>query len=138
MTRRSALPVAAAMALCLVAPLQAATPAGPAGVWRNDRDSVRIRVAPCGGGLCGTVIAASEKARADAAAGGTERLIGTQLFRDFHREGEGLWRGTVFVPDLGQAFDGELTLEGANTLVGTGCIMPGLCRSQRWSRVAAR
>lgn len=116
----------------------AAAPANLAGTWRNDRDSVHIRVAPCGAGLCGTVITANEKARADAAAGGTDALVGTQLFRDFRRGDDGLWHGTVFVPDLGQSFDGTLALEGPDTLIGTGCVLPGLCRSQRWLRVAGK
>ena len=127
-----------ALAIVAASPLHAASPASPAGTWRNGRDSVRIRVAPCGAGLCGTVVAADERARADAAAGGTDQLVGTQLFRNFRRATNGVWEGTVFVPDLGQAFDGTLALEGPNTLVGTGCIMPGLCKSQRWTRVAAK
>ena len=44
----------------------------------------------------------------------------------------------MFVPDLGQEFDGTLSLQGANTLVGTGCVLPGLCKSQTWTRVAAK
>lgn len=126
------------LAIALAIPVQAAPPASPAGTWRNGRDSVRIRVAPCGAGLCGTVVAADERARADAAAGGTDRLVGTQLFRNFRRGPDGVWQGTVFVPDLGQQFDGTLALEGTNTLVGTGCVLPGLCKSQRWTRVAAK
>ncbi|MBW6524552.1 DUF2147 domain-containing protein [Sphingomonas sp. RHCKR47] len=130
--------ILAALAVAAASPAIAAPAASPAGTWRNARDSVRIRVAPCGAGLCGTVVAADQRARDDAAAGGTDRLIGTQLFRDFRRGPGGVWQGTVFVPDLGQEFDGTLSLENANTLVGTGCVLPGLCKSQTWTRVAAK
>lgn len=130
---------APSLAISPAAAAPAASPAAsPAGTWRNARDSVRIRVAPCGAGLCGTVVAADQRARGDAAAGGTDRLIGTQLFRDFRRGAGGVWQGTVFVPDLGQEFAGTLSLQGANTLVGTGCVLPVLCKSQTWTRVAAR
>ena len=110
-----------------------------AGVWRNAGDSVRIRVAPCGSGLCGVVVAASEKAKADAAAGGTPQLVGTPLLRDFRRAPDGSWQGTVLVPDLGTTVDGTLALEGRDTLVATGCLFGMLgCKAQRWTRVAAR
>jgi uncharacterized protein (DUF2147 family) len=112
-----------------------------AGTWRNAGDSVRIRVAPCRGapGMCGTVVAASEKARDDAAAGGTERLIGTALFRGFERGEDGQYAGTVFVPDIGSEVDGTLHLEGRDTLVAEGCLFAGFgCRAQRWSRVTGR
>jgi uncharacterized protein (DUF2147 family) len=129
---------ALALALTLLATPALAARASPVGVWRNASDSVRIRVAACGRGLCGTVVQASAKAKADAARGGTERLVGTRLFRDFRREDEGLWRGRVFVPDIAQSFDGTLELRGA-TLIGTGCLFGSLgCRSTRWTRVKGR
>lgn len=125
--------------LILAASGAAAAPASPTGVWRNASDSVRIRVAPCGRALCGTVVSASAKARADAAAGGTPRLVGTQLFREFRRAEGGGWSGTVFVPDLGLEVDGTLALDGANTLVGSGCLLGNIgCREQRWVRVRGR
>lgn len=129
-------PLLAALALPVAASAQSATQF--AGIWRNGGDSVRIRVAPCGPGLCGTVVAASDKAKADAAAGGTDRLVGTQLFRDFRRGADGQWAGTVLVPDLGTEVAGTLALQGQNTLVATGCLFGVVgCRSQRWTRVAA-
>lgn len=123
-------------------PATAAPPQGTAGwsgVWRNPSNSVRIRAQPCSrgrdAGMCGTVIWASPKAKADVAArGGT--LIGQQLFRDFYREDDNLWRGQVYVPDIDKTFSGTLTLRGRNTLVGEGCLFAGLgCRSQTWTRV---
>lgn len=115
-----------------------AAPASPVGTWRNAADSVRIRVAPCGGGLCGTVVSASEAAQADAAAGGTERLVGTELFHDLRRDDDGVWASTVFVPDLGREVDGTLELSSPSTLVFSGCLLAGLaCKSQTWTRVAA-
>lgn len=127
------------LSLTLLAAPALAAPASPTGVWRNAADSVRIRVAPCGDGLCGTVVQASEQAQADAAAGGTERLIGTQLFRDLRRGDDGVWAGQVYVPDLARAFDGTLEQTGPATLVATGCLFAGFgCRSQTWTRVGTR
>jgi uncharacterized protein (DUF2147 family) len=125
-------------ATVIVAPSSAAAPraSGWEGIWRNQADSVRIRVARCGGGLCGTVVQASAKAQADAAAGGTDRLVGTQLFEDFRREDDGMWYGRVYVPDIGQSFDGTIEQVDRDTIVGTGCLFAGFgCKSQTWKRV---
>ena len=109
---------------------------GPEGVWRNGKDSVRIRVARCGRGLCGRVVQASAAAQADAARGGTARLVGTDLFRGLVREPDGLWYGQVFVPDLGRAVEGTLEQTGRDTLVAEGCLLAGFgCRAQTWTRV---
>ncbi len=127
--------------LTLIALLAAAASDPLAGTWRNAADSVRIRVAPCRGapGMCGTVVAASDKAKADAAAAGTDRLVGTSLFRGFERDEDGSWAGSVFVPDVGSEVDGTLRLEGRNTLVAEGCLFAGFgCKEQRWTRLAAK
>ncbi|OWK32088.1 DUF2147 domain-containing protein [Sphingomonas mucosissima] len=126
-----------AAALLLTAmPAAAQRAGGWEGTWRNAADSVRIKVARCGRGLCGTVTQASAKARADAAAGGSNQLVGTQLFRDFRMGDDGLWHGQVYVPDIGQTFDGTIDQVNRDTIVGTGCLFANFgCKSQTWRRV---
>lgn len=120
----------------LAFPASAQRAPGPEGVWRNAKDSVRIRVARCGQALCGRVVQASPQAQADAARGGTARLVGVDLFRGLTRGPDGLWYGQVFVPDLGRAVDGSLRQAGPNTLVAEGCLVAGFgCRAQNWTRV---
>lgn len=120
-------------------PAVATAQTGPTGTWRNEKDSVRIRVAPCGEGLCGTVVRASAAAQEKAADGGTERLVGTQLFRNLVREDDGRWHGKVFVPDLGTSVEGTLEQDGRDTLLASGCLFAGLgCKTQTWVRVRGR
>ena len=121
--------------LSLLSPVQA-EPVPLAGtVWRNPRDSVHVRFDPCGTQLCGTVIWASDKAIADAARGSKTPLVGTSIFRNFHVDAPNVWRGKVYVPDLGQNFSGRITRQG-DQMIGRGCILAGLvCKSQTWSRV---
>lgn len=113
----------------------------PAGTWANPSNTVQVRFAPCGRGadaqlMCGTVVWASEQAKADAARGGSPRLVGTQLFTDFEEEEPGRWAGTVFIPDIGREVEGTITQIDARTLVGEGCLLGRLgCREQRWRRV---
>nr|WP_295660100.1 DUF2147 domain-containing protein [Polymorphobacter sp.] len=130
--------LAAVTVVAAAAPLNAA-PSRIAGTWRNPAGSVEVAMAPCGPRLCGTVVWANEKARDDAANGGTERLIGTQLFRGLDADGPGHWTGEVFVPDIGQTVAGTLAQVDANALEVSGCVIPGLvCQTQTWTRVAAR
>lgn len=123
----------AAFALPGAAP---AAPASPVGVWKNTRDTVRIRIAPCGGGLCGTVVSASPEAKADAARGGTAKLVGSQLFRGFRRGDDGKWHGTVHIPDLDRDVEGTLEFSDPATLAATGCLFAGIgCQTRHWTRV---
>ena len=111
-------------------------PAPIASVWRNPGNSVHVRIDQCGERLCGTVTWASPKAIADARRGGTDRLVGTRLFRDLERTDDGKWRGKVFVPDIRQTFSGTLRFVGSDRMEGKGCVLLGLiCKSQTWSRV---
>lgn len=117
--------------------LNAAAPV--TGVWRNPQRSVEIDMASCGQRLCGTVVWASDKAQDDAAAGGTDRLIGMQLFQGLVRDGPNHWQGDVFVPDLAQTVSGSMTLVDAQTLQVDGCAIPGLlCQTQIWTRAPRR
>lgn len=105
------------------------------GVWRNESDSVHIRISSCGEAVCGTVIWASAKAKADVARRG-RTLIGAQLFREFRPGDDGMWHGQVYVPDIDRTFTGTITMTDSDTLTGTGCLVRKLgCRTQTWKRV---
>lgn len=123
--------------LFAAAPALAASPVE--GNWANPNGSVVVRIAPCGGGaLCGRVIKASPGAQANAAAGGTPNLIGTELMSGFQQTGEGAWHGEIFVPDANRRAEADLHLLGARTLEVQGCALGGLlCKSQQWHRVSA-
>lgn len=134
---RLALPALAA--LMIAAPAASAPAPKWQGVWKNAANSVQIRTSPCGrGGLCGTVIWANAKAKADVAARGG-KLIGAQLFRNFEQVDANVWEGDVYVPDLDRTVSGTVTFRGANTLVGEGCLFGRLgCKAQVWTRVPGK
>lgn len=132
------IPGLAALALTGAAiPAQAAGADHSFGTWRNSQNSVHVRVEPCGQRMCGVVVWANEKARADAARGGTPNLVGATLFKDFRLQKPGLWRGKVFVPDIGKTFSGTIELVDATHLKGIGCLVGRIgCKSQSWTRIA--
>ena len=143
--RRTVRPRAWMMAVAglaiLAAPLAGADAAGNgaaqlvASEWRNPGNSVHIRITPCGEGVCGTVIWASEKAKADARKGGTDRLVGANLFREFREVAPGKYKGKVFVPDMNRTFSGQMRIEG-DSMIGRGCVLGFICKSQTWTRIS--
>jgi uncharacterized protein (DUF2147 family) len=123
------------LAMLSASPVTAA-PDSSFGTWRNPSDSVHVRAEPCGERMCGIVIWANDKAKADARRGGTNQLIGAELFRDFSLEKPGIWRGKVFVPDIGETFSGTITIVDDRTLKGEGCLLGRIaCKSQVWIRL---
>ncbi|CUS44741.1 MAG: DUF2147 domain-containing protein [Pseudomonadota bacterium] len=132
--RKVAALLAAVIVLAAAGPAAAAS--APPGIWANPSDSVRVAFRRCGEAICGTVIWANAKAEADARRGGTDRLVGTMLFRDFVEEDAHRWSGEVYIPDIGQSLSGTITQIDARTLVGEGCVFAGFgCKSQTWKRL---
>lgn len=126
----------AAAALIAISTAAAAQAAQPTGVWRNPKNSVHVRVQPCGNNVCGTVVWASARAQEKARKAGTPKLIGQQLFREFHPVDANAWGGRVFVPDLARTVSGTLRPAGPNNMVASGCLLGRfLCKSQTWTRV---
>lgn len=106
------------------------------GIWSNPQGSVHIRAEPCGERMCGVVIWANDKAKADAARGGVDQLVGQTLFRDFTAAGPGQWRGKVFVPDIGKTFSGTISVIDEVHIQGKGCLIGRIgCKSQVWTRI---
>lgn len=110
-------------------------PENPSGIWTNPSGSVTIEIAQCGTAYCGTVVAASEKAKADAARGGTGSLIGATLLSGFEATGDGRWKGQLFVPDINRRTKADISLTNDKSLKVRGCAVGRtLCKSQLWTR----
>lgn len=125
----------AAIASLATAPAAAS---GLEGSWTNPARSITVKIGPCGATQCGRVTSASAKAKADAAYGGTEPLVGIELISGIERAGPGRWRADIFVPDQNIHSSGELALTGPNRMAVRGCVIGGLiCKDQVWTRVAA-
>jgi len=115
----------------------AAPSAQPTGVWRNPKNTVHIKVQPCGSNMCGTVVWANARAKEKARKAGTPNLVGKQLFQEFRPVGAGSWGGKVFVPDMGRTFSGTMKAAGPNAMVASGCLLGRfLCKSQTWTRLS--
>ena len=107
------------------------------GKWTNDQRSVVVDAFSCNKNeLCGRVVKANADAIIDASAAGTKNLIGTNVLRDYHSDRNGVWHGTVFVPDMGRSFTSHMKLIGPDRLKVTGCLIGSfICKSDIWTRI---
>ena len=107
------------------------------GVWKNRPNTLVVKIAPCGGALCGTVIGAAEDAKESVRKAGTPNLVGTRVLTDLKMSSNGTYRGDVFNPNLNIHASGTVTLVNPNVLLVRGCVLAGLiCRQQHWKRVS--
>ena len=105
------------------------------GLWTNPKHSAVVRVAPCGDAYCGTVVRASEKAKANARKGGTPNLIGRQILTGLRPIGDGRYKGKAFVPKRNLYAMATVRQVNANMMEVEGCALMGLiCDEQRWTR----
>ncbi len=109
---------------------------GLQGEWRNTNNTVHLRLAPCGGALCGTVTWAAAKQRADARKGSGKEMVGSVLLRNLQASGNATWRGKVFIPDANTNATATVTQLSPVLLLVSGCSFMGMiCRTQHWHRI---
>ena len=119
-------------------PVGASAQAALEGHWKNPKGSVVVKVAPCGNAWCGTVVQASEKAKASARKGGTPNLIGTRILSGVRATGNNSFKGQAFDPKRNIRAPATIRLLGPNTISVRGCAIAGmlLCKEQRWTKVS--
>jgi len=120
----------------------------PTGTWLTEGGKSRVRVANCGGALCGTVIwlkdpndrdtgqPVTDKNNADASKR-NRPVIGVDIMIAMKPSGApDKWAGEVYNPEDGQTYTGSLTVLDGRTVELKGCVFGGLiCKGQTWSRV---
>ncbi|MGN6819713.1 MAG: DUF2147 domain-containing protein [Sphingomonas sp.] len=105
------------------------------GVWTNGNNTMHVRAQRCGDAMCGTVIWADDKTKADIAARG-RTLLGTEVFREFRQTGPNEWRGKVYVPAIDQTVSGRIELTDPDHITASGCALFGLgCQTRHWKRI---
>jgi uncharacterized protein (DUF2147 family) len=111
--------------------------ADPAGTWLTETGTSRVRIAPCGGGFCGTIVSAPGKgldAKNPDPSLRERSVVGIQILSAPQADGAG-FSGTLYNPNDGKTYSGSLKLTGPNTLEVAGCVMSVFCKRQTWTRV---
>ena len=137
----------AAAALFAFTCAQGALAAEPTGTWLTQTGGSHIRVADCGGALCGTIIWLKEPTDPDTGKPKTDKnnsdaakrsrpLLGVQIVLGMKPNGADKWSGQVYNAEDGKTYSGNLTWTGGTSLQLQGCALGGLvCKSQTWTRV---
>jgi uncharacterized protein (DUF2147 family) len=115
----------------------AAQKLSPAGTWLSQTGDTRVRIAPCGGQMCGTIAWVKSPGKdvhnPDPAQRGRD-LVGIRMIT-MSPSGAEQWKGTLYRYTDGQTFSGSMKMTGQNTMELSGCVAGGLiCRSQTWTR----
>lgn len=118
--------------------------ADPSGIW-VDKDGWTIRIYGCGQDMCAAI--ASVQPPLDPATGkpptdknnsdASKRdrpLVGIQVLFDMHPNGPGKWSGTMYDPDRGNMYSGNLLELSADRIRIEGCVLV-ICGGEELSRV---
>ena len=93
----------------------------PLGSWDREDGRGGIRIARCGGALCGFVVWLKDP-------NGPGR-VGERVLYDMRQIAADTWSGSAHNPEDGQDYAGTMQFDG-NRLVTTGCVFGGIiCRS---------
>jgi uncharacterized protein (DUF2147 family) len=108
------------------------------GTWLTASGETRVRIAPCGGNVCGTIVWVKEAGAKDVnnpnAAQKSRNLVGVNMI-SMKPAGDKKWSGSLYNPQDGKTYSGTLTQNDANSLSLSGCVAGIFCRSQTWTRV---
>ncbi|WP_426215547.1 DUF2147 domain-containing protein [Methylobacterium sp. NFXW15] len=124
-----------ALLVALTGTVQAAS-GDPSGLWLTETGKSKVKIAPCGGGYCGTIVSAPGKAldanNPDASLRGRS-VIGVQILDARKPDGNG-FSGSLYNPNDGKTYSGSMKLTKPDTLEVSGCVLGFLCKSQTWTR----
>ena len=128
----------ALFAFAAALPFTAQAQAALEGQWRNAKDSVTVKVVPCGKAWCANVVDATAKAKEGARRGGTPNLVGTRILTGLRPAGDGTYRGQAFDPKRNIRVPATVRVLSPNAITVRGCAIAGmlLCKEQRWTRVS--
>ena len=136
----------ALVATLALAAFDPALAADPTGTWLTQTGGSRIRIADCGGALCGTIIWLKEPNDPDTGKPKTDKnnsdaakrarpLLGVQIVLGMKPAGADKWTGQVYNAEDGKTYSGNLTFTGGDSLQLQGCALGGLvCEAQTWTK----
>lgn len=120
---------------------------GPTGVWLTQKGDAHVRIAPCGGALCGTIVwlrdpidpktgrPPVDEHNADPSKQNNP-ILGLQIMFGMRPTGEGRWSGHFYNSDDGKTYEGNLVLLGPNSVKAEGCLL--ICMGETWQRVESK
>jgi uncharacterized protein (DUF2147 family) len=115
------------------------------GVWWTEENKGRVEIFSCPApkqGLCGRIIWLSQPTDAEGRPQTDKKnkdpslrnrlVLGLAIFEGWHLVGNNAWRGEVYDPEDGEAYEVDITLAGEE-LTLRGCLLL-VCDSDTWKR----
>jgi uncharacterized protein (DUF2147 family) len=117
------------------------------GVWLTKQGRSHLKVTPCGDSLCNEIIwlkqpldragkPQTDKLNKNGKLRGRP-IIGISIMLKMRRVQDNMWKGWLYDPEKGKAFQGHARLITANKLEVKGCssILP-ICKTHIWKKVS--
>jgi uncharacterized protein (DUF2147 family) len=136
---RGLLAIVFAVALALLVPI-AVSAADATGEWLIEDGDARVRIAPCGADLCGSVAWIKEGSPTvdvnnPDPAKRSRPLIGSEVLLGLKPSGTGEWTGSLYDAENGRTYVGKLSIVDERHIKVAGCVLGGLiCETQTWTR----
>lgn len=121
-------------------------PAGIYGLWLSDDGRGAVRIAPCGGNVCGHIAWLRDKTRLDGGAlvdvhnpdpkQRSRAICGLQVIGALRRQVDGSWdQGWIYDPKVGKTYDVMVAARDGRTLAVHGYLQTKILgRTHYWSR----
>ena len=136
---RDLLAIVFAFALALLVQV-AVSAADATGEGLIEDGDARVRIAPCGADLCGTVAWIKEGSPTvdvnnPDPAKRSRPLIGSEVLLGLKPSGTSEWTGSLYDAENGRTYVGKLTIVDERHIKVAGCVLGGLiCETQTWTR----
>lgn len=133
----------AALAAILMLASGAGHAADAGGIWLSADGDVKMKVAPCPGGICSTIAWLKspndetgkpklDKNNPDAGRR-LRPIMGSPIIVGMKPDGANKWSGQIYNAEDGKTYSGSFTLTGANTAEIKGCVAV-FCKTKAWRR----
>ena len=117
--------------------------ADPNGVWLSADGDVKMKVAPCGGGICSSITWLKspnddtgkpkvDKNNPDAGKRGRP-IMGSLIIVGMKPDSANSWSGQIYNAEDGKTYSGSFTVTGANSAEIRGCVAI-FCKTKAWTR----
>jgi uncharacterized protein (DUF2147 family) len=122
----------------------AAYAADPIGLWLTSDGEAKIRITRCEKGICGTIVWLKEPNDTDGKPK-TDRenvdqelkkrpMLGLEIFHNLQQLAPNKYQGSLYNPDDGRTYDGQLELGLDGLIKMKGCVFGGIiCDDDVWS-----
>ena len=120
--------------------------ADPTGLWLTRDNEARVQIFNCGQAICGKIAALTEpndpqngKPKLDKFNKDESKrarpVVGLQIISGLKPSGTpNQWQGSLYNPEDGNTYQGQITLQDAQSLQLKGCVLSLFCKSEIWKR----